>query len=140
MITTINLNSYIKSSIEVFLFHSFKLVISYVVLEMDMKNRSRYEVIAAMLRSCYRRESRTKIMYKAMLSNDQCKLYLDSLLQYGLIQQVEFNDKMMYVITERGNKFLTFYEQMKNLLPNFIEVSEDYYGVQNENKVLNSIA
>jgi predicted transcriptional regulator len=44
----------------------------------NMKNRSRYEVIAAILKSANREETRTKIMYKAMLSNDQCKIYLDS--------------------------------------------------------------
>ena len=46
-----------------------------------MKNRSRYEVIAAILKSVNKEETRTKIMYKAMLSNDQCKLYLDSLIK-----------------------------------------------------------
>ena len=47
-----------------------------------MKNRSRYEVIAAILKSVGKEETRTKIMYKAMLSNDQCKLYLDSRITY----------------------------------------------------------
>lgn len=50
----------------------------------EMKNRSRYEVIAAILKSANKEETRTKIMYKAMLSNDQCKVYLESLLQSGL--------------------------------------------------------
>jgi predicted transcriptional regulator len=79
-----------------------------------MKNRSRYEVIAAILKSAGRDETRTKIMYKAMLSNDQCKIYLDSLLHSGLIQ---------------GNKFLSYYEQMRLLLPVVIEENfeEGYY-------------
>jgi predicted transcriptional regulator len=94
-----------------------------------MKNRSRYEVIAAILRSASKEETRTKIMYKAMLSNDQCKIYLDSLLQSGLIQEVNSGNKMVYQITHKGNKFLSYYDQMKELLPVAIEenIAEEYY-------------
>lgn len=58
-----------------------------------MKNRSRYEVIAATLKSVNKEETRTKIMYKAMLSNDQCKLYLDYLINSGLVQEVSNGEK-----------------------------------------------
>ena len=95
-----------------------------------MKNRSRYEVIAAILRSTSKEETRTKIMYKAMLSNDQCKIYLDSLLQSGLIREVNIGNKIVYQITHKGNKFLSYYEQMKELLPVGIEennLAEEYY-------------
>jgi predicted transcriptional regulator len=94
-----------------------------------MKNRSRYEVIAAILRSATKEETRTKIMYKAMLSNDQCKIYLDSLLQSGLIQEVNIANKIVYRITHKGNKFLSYYDQMKELLPVGIEenIAEEYY-------------
>jgi predicted transcriptional regulator len=94
-----------------------------------MKNRSRYEVIAAILKSAGREETRTKIMYKAMLSNDQCKIYLDSLLHSGLIQGSNSGNKMVYRITQKGNKFLSFYDQMKLLLPVAIEENfeEGYY-------------
>jgi predicted transcriptional regulator len=94
-----------------------------------MKNRSRYEVIAAILRSATKEETRTKIMYKAMLSNDQCKIYLDSLLQSGLIQEADIGNKIVYRITHKGNKFLSYYDQMKELLPVGIEenVAEEYY-------------
>jgi predicted transcriptional regulator len=86
-----------------------------------MKNRSRYEVIAAILKSASKEETRTKIMYKAMLSNDQCKMYLDSLLHTGLIQEVSSGGKMVYRVTHKGNKFLSYYDQMKDLLPITIE-------------------
>ena len=94
-----------------------------------MKNRSRYEVIAAILRSASKEETRTKIMYKAMLSNDQCKIYLDSLLQSGLIQEVNIGNKMVYRITHKGNKFLAYYDQLRELLPVGIEenIAEEYY-------------
>lgn len=93
-----------------------------------MKNRSRYEVIAAILKSAGREETRTKIMYKAMLSNDQCKIYLDSLLHSGLIQGSNSGNKMVYRITQKGDKFLSFYDQMRLLLPIVVEENfEGYY-------------
>jgi predicted transcriptional regulator len=90
-----------------------------------MKNRSRYEVIAAILKSACKEETRTKIM----LSNDQCKIYLDSLLQSDLIQEVDNGNKMVYRITQKGNRFLSYYDQMKELLPVGVEenVAEEYY-------------
>ena len=68
-------------------------------------------------------------MYKAMLSNDQCKIYLDSLLQSGLVQEVNIGNKMVYRITHKGIKFLSYYDQMKELLPVGIEenIAEEYY-------------
>jgi predicted transcriptional regulator len=94
-----------------------------------MKNRSRYEVIAAILKSVNKEETRTKIMYKAMLSNDQCKLYLDSLIKSGLVQEVNNSDKLLYKITAKGGRFMAYYDQMKELLPVGIEenMADEYY-------------
>ena len=86
-----------------------------------MKNRSRYEVIAAILASCIRSETRTKIMYKAMLSNDQCKLYIQLLLNCGLITEVLYKEKKYYTITENGNRFLYNFEKLKEMLPTILE-------------------
>jgi predicted transcriptional regulator len=68
-------------------------------------------------------------MYKAMLSNDQCKLYLDSLIKSGLVQEVNSGDKVLYKITAKGNRFLSYYDQMKELLPVGIEenLADEYY-------------
>jgi len=94
-----------------------------------MKNRSRYEVIAAILKSVNKEETRTKIMYKAMLSNDQCKLYLDSLIKSGLVYEVTNGEKIFYKITPKGSRFLSYYDQMKELLPVGIEenLADEYY-------------
>jgi predicted transcriptional regulator len=99
-----------------------------------MKNRSRYEVIAAILKSAGREETRTKIMYKAMLSNDQCKIYLDSLLHNGLIQGSNAGNKVVYRITQKGSKFLTCYDQMRLLLPIVVEenIDEGYYHLNSK--------
>ncbi|MCI0560492.1 MAG: winged helix-turn-helix domain-containing protein [Nitrososphaera sp.] len=96
-----------------------------------MKNRSRYEVIAAILKSVGKEETRTKIMYKAMLSNDQCKIYLDSLIRSGLVNEVNSDGKLLYKITGKGTRFLSYYDQMKELLPVGIEenLADEYYHV-----------
>ena len=111
-----------------FLFNSFNPNKSNVVFDWGMKNRSRYEVIAAILKSAGREETRTKIMYKAMLSNEQCKSYLVSLISNGLMQEVYNGTKTVYKITSKGNTFLGYYDQMMELLPIFLEEGyEEYY-------------
>ena len=95
-----------------------------------MKNRSRYEVIAAILTSSIRMETRTKIMYKAMLSNDQCKLYIQFLLKCGLIKEMTNGEKRYYSITESGNKFLFNFEKLKQMLPTIMEEDiPDHYNL-----------
>ena len=109
---------------------STHVILNVSLIELsEMKNRSRYEVIAAILKSANKEETRTKIMYKAMLSNDQCKIYLDSLLQSGLIQEVDNGAKIVYRTSSKGDKFLSYYDQMKELLPVGIEdnLTEEYY-------------
>jgi predicted transcriptional regulator len=53
------------------------------------------------------------------------------LLQSGLIQEVNIGNKMVYLITHKGNKFLSYYDQMKELLPVGIEenIAEEYYNL-----------
>ena len=69
-----------------------------------MKNRSRYEVIAAILKSANKEETRTKIMYKAYLSYTQLKEYLSLLEESGMIMYED--GTQVYKITEKGRKFL----------------------------------
>jgi predicted transcriptional regulator len=96
-----------------------------------MKNRSKYGVIAAILRSAIREETRTKIMYKAMLSNDQCRNYIDSLLNFGLIMGQNNGSKMVYKVTNKGATFLDYYDQMMHLLPMSLDENSDegYYKI-----------
>jgi predicted transcriptional regulator len=102
-----------------------------------MKNRSKYGVIAAILRSAIREETRTKIMYKAMLSNDQCRSYIDSLLNFGLIMEHNNGTKMVYKVTNKGSIFLDYYEQMIHLLPMSLEESseEESYNIKLQNMI-----
>jgi predicted transcriptional regulator len=103
---------------------------------MDMKNRSKYGVIAAILRSAMREETRTKIMYKAMLSNDQCRNYIDSLLNFGLIVEQNNGTKLVYKVTNKGSTFLDYYEQMMHLLPMSVnQNSEEDYSTKLQNMI-----
>jgi predicted transcriptional regulator len=103
---------------------------------MDMKNRSKYGVIAAILRSAMREETRTKIMYKAMLSNDQCRNYIDSLLNFGLIMEQNNGTKLVYKVTNKGSTFLDYYEQMMHLLPVSLDQnSDEYYNTKLQNMI-----
>jgi predicted transcriptional regulator len=93
-----------------------------------MKNRSKYGVIASILKSAIREETRTKIMYKAMLSNDQCRNYIDSLLNFGLIMEQNNGSKMVYKVTNKGVTFLDYYDQLMHLLPMpLVENSDEGY-------------
>ena len=120
-----------------FLFNSFTSVILYNFSYWAMKNRSKYGVIAAILRSAIREETRTKIMYKAMLSNDQCRNYIDSLLNFGLIMEHNNGTKMVYKVTNKGSAFLDYYEQMMHLLPMSLEErsEEESYGIKLQNMI-----
>jgi predicted transcriptional regulator len=102
-----------------------------------MKNRSKYGVIAAILRSAMREETRTKIMYKAMLSNDQCRNYIDSLLNFGLIMEHNNGSKMVYKVTNKGTIFLDYYDQMMHLLPTSLEENsnEEPFSIKLQNMI-----
>ncbi|HXV45458.1 MAG TPA: winged helix-turn-helix domain-containing protein [Nitrososphaera sp.] len=82
-----------------------------------MKNRSRYEVIAAILKAIGEGGTRNKITYSAMLSHAQCRGYLDSLTKSGIVQEVKDGGNILYKVTPKGVKFLSYYDQMKELLP-----------------------
>ncbi len=82
-----------------------------------MKNRSKYEVMAAILSKLGKEESKTRIMYKSMLSNEQCKTYIQNLIEKELIQEVINNNKALYKITEKGIRFLACHNKIRELLP-----------------------
>ena len=76
-------------------------------------------------------------MYKAMLSNDQCRNYIDSLLNFGLIMEHSNGTKMVYKVTNKGSTFLDYYEQMMHLLPISLEESatEESYNIKLQNMI-----
>jgi predicted transcriptional regulator len=80
-----------------------------------MKYRSRTEIVAEILKSASGDGSgKTKIMYKAYLSYAQLKEYLAILVANGLLEELDAEN--MYRTTEKGNKFMRFYQHMDELV------------------------
>jgi predicted transcriptional regulator len=76
-------------------------------------------------------------MYKAMLSNDQCRNYIDSLLNFGLIMEQNNGSKMVYKVTSKGTTFLDYYDQMMHLLPMSLDENsnEEPFSIKLQNMI-----
>lgn len=82
--------------------------------QQQIKNRSRLDVIAAILREVTGREAtKTRIMYGAFLSSTQMREYVPFLLKNGLLTKVE---QTIYKITEKGMRFLKLCDQLNNMI------------------------
>ena len=88
-----------------------------------MKNRSRNEIIAAILEVINRGRgpsTRTKIMYGAFLSYNQLNEYLSFLIEIDLIvplkSKTNSSSSPLFKITERGTHFLNVYNQINEMI------------------------
>jgi predicted transcriptional regulator len=91
-----------------------------------MKNRSRNEIIAAILEVINRERgpsTRTKIMYGAFLSYNQLNEYLSFLIEIDLIVPLKSktnssssSSSLLFKITERGTHFLNVYNQISEMI------------------------
>jgi predicted transcriptional regulator len=90
-----------------------------------MKNRSRNEIIAAILEVINRGRgpsTRTKIMYGAFLSYNQLNEYLSFLIEIDLIVPLKSktnsssSSSPLFKITERGTHFLNIYNQINEMI------------------------
>jgi|SRR5690242_10632080 len=92
-----------------------------------MKNRSRNEIIAAILEVINRGRgpsTRTKIMYGAFLSYNQLNEYLSFLIEIDLIVPLKSktnsssssSSSPLFKITERGTHFLNVYNQINEMI------------------------
>ena len=90
-----------------------------------MKNRSRNEIIAAILEVINRGRgpsTRTKIMYGAFLSYNQLNEYLSFLIEIDLIVSLKSktnsssSSSPLFKITERGTHFLNVYNQINEMI------------------------
>ena len=68
-----------------------------------MKNRSRTNIVVAILDTAMGGSSKTKIMYDAYVSYAQLKEYLSILIAKGLLEPIE--EENLYKTTKKGMKF-----------------------------------
>ena len=81
------------------------------------KNRSRLDVIAAILRVVRSREaSKTRIMYGAYVSYAQIREYMPTMLEIGLLKTSN-EHQSLYRIRDRGMRFLELYDGLNEMIP-----------------------
>jgi predicted transcriptional regulator len=79
-----------------------------------MKYRSRTEIVSMILEAANVVTTKTKIMYKSMLSYNQLKEYLSILIRNNLLEYIEGTHQ--FKTTEKGLNFLKMHREMTELL------------------------
>ena len=79
-----------------------------------MKYRSRTEIVSMMLDSANGGSTKTKMMYKSMLSYNQLKEYLTVLIENDLIKYL--NGTQTFRTTEKGLNLLKIHNEMAEML------------------------
>jgi predicted transcriptional regulator len=86
------------------------------------KNRSRFEIIAEILRKLRKPTCKTNIMSHCHMSTAQSGRYLDLMRSTDLIQKDVESGKVTYLRTEAGREFLRLFNKMALLLDPSISV------------------
>ena len=95
-----------------------------------MKYRSSTEIIDSMLRSIRSGATKTHIMYRAYMSYSQLKEYLKLLEGRQLITYEP--GSQLYLLTEKGLKFMDAYDRINELVPS---ANEGKSLVQSTNEI-----
>ncbi len=83
---------------------------------MKKKYRSRIQIIADILETIENEGGRsgvTRILYGANLSYDRLMKYLRELVEANLVKENRENNKTIYVLTEKGYRFLKEFRRIK---------------------------
>ncbi len=86
---------------------------------LDMKYRSRTEIVAMILEAANGGATKTRIMYKAFLSYAQLREYLSVLIENNLLEYLEGSQN--YKTTEKGLNFLKMHNEIGELLQTSIK-------------------
>jgi predicted transcriptional regulator len=86
------------------------------------RKRSRLDIVYDMLLTISNKGGRIKpthLMYKANLSHNQMKLYLDELIAKSLVEEEEKEERKILVLTQKGFAFIQKFNQMKEFEKTF---------------------
>jgi predicted transcriptional regulator len=61
----------------------------------------------------------THLLYKSNLSHDSMKRYVGNLIEKEMISEIQEKRSKKYSITEKGLKFITDYQQIRNFTDSF---------------------
>src|SRR5438552_16047603 len=81
---------------------------------LDLKYRSRTDIIAMILQAAINGATKTRIMYGAYLSYAQVKEYLSFLIEKDLIRYEE--GSAIYKLTQKGVQLLHVYEDISDMI------------------------
>jgi len=84
----------------------------------ENKRRDRLHIIAEILTISKEGSLKTQIMYKANLSFAQLNEYLNFLTKIELLCTFNENNKTVYKITDKGQKYLEKYKDISLILGN----------------------
>jgi predicted transcriptional regulator len=79
-----------------------------------LKNRGRTEIVSMIIEATNNGATKTKIMYKSMLSYNQLKEYLSVLIENSFIEYID--GTQTFRPTEKGFKFLKIHNETGELL------------------------
>lgn len=78
--------------------------------------RSRLDILYQILLLCREPQQKTWIMFKCNLNHELLHKCLNFLVSNNLLKISSENDKKYYRTTEHGEKFISEYEKLKNIL------------------------
>jgi len=88
--------------------------------KLSLLHRSRIDIIANVLRAALGGAKKTHIMYKCNLSFRQLQVYLDLLIDRGLLRKVSESgsskEAKLFETTKKGRAFLDAYRNLRVLL------------------------
>jgi len=96
--------------------HELPLVLDTKTTGMNMKRRSKVDILAEILQIARHGEKKTGIMYKANLSYSRLEFYLRLLLDSQLLQKTNHTRGSLYRTTTKGAAFITLSKELDKIL------------------------
>ncbi len=86
------------------------------------ERREKLEIIKDILNAIYEKNGKIKpthLLYKSNLAHNKLKIYLNDLMTRGMIKDGLFADAKVYLITDKGIKFLNEYKRVQDFMESF---------------------